>query len=281
MDISKAKTIAQVNPREIFATPDAALTHLEAISTIMGDDQLPMYMYGYTVDEEGNLSENADEVWPEGYQAAVYILSNRQEVPSDIEGETKMGNVPQAIFLRPVPTIELLLADPQGKLMVESVIDKEVQHRAMRPLRTADNHGAVIGEVPISIAAFCASGREASGSIVASYNELWSEILTYVKGQLSRVAKAKLTKSEFKKCLENAAYANCYYEALESAGDFKLMLQLLIRQAGNVGIDSQVFENWLGSRDEQVFTAVEDDDDDVSAEDMLAAFTTPTEQPSE
>lgn len=269
--IDKAKTIADVPQRSVFPSVESAMTYIEKLVGIMdkeGETQLPLHMFGYSLDDEGSVLPKEGEDWPEGFNAAVILLSSQKEV-DDGEGGTKKKQIPHTILLRPFPTVEQLLADSAGEKMIRSVLEKELNHRAVRPLRTADNLAAVLGEVPASIAAFCSSGRESGGAILGAFNELYAQVHDYVKGKIDRVSKARLIKAEMKKCLENTSYANHYYTALEEANDFKTLLSCFIALGKKKGIDITIFESWAATRDEQSFDDVDSDDEDMSTEDLL------------
>lgn len=266
--IEKAKSISDVSQRSIFPTVDSAMEYIGKLVELMGEDQLPLHMYGYGMDDEGEVTAKEGEEWPEGFNAAVILLQSQQEV-DDGEGGLKKRQIPHTILLRPFPTVEQLLADTAGEKMIRSVLEKELNHRAVRPLRTADNLAAVLGEVPASIAAFCSSGRESGGAILGAYNELYAQVHDYVKGKIDRVSRARLIKAEMKKCLENTSYANHYYTALEEANDFKTLLSCFIALGLKKGVDVTIFESWAATRDEQSFDGASDDEEGLTTEDLL------------
>lgn len=266
--IEKAKSINDVSQRSIFPGVEQAMEYIGKLVDIMGDEQLPLHMFGFQMDSEGEVTAKEGEEWPEGFNAAVILLQRQEEV-DDGEGGLKKKQIPHTILLRPFPTVEQLLADGAGEKMIRSVLEKELNHRAVRPLRTADNLAAVLGEVPASIAAFCSSGRESGGAILGAYNDLYAQVHDYVKGKIDRVSRARLIKAEMKKCLENTSYANHYYTALEEANDFKTLLSCFIALGKKKGVDVTIFESWAATRDEQSFDGAESDDEGLTTEDLL------------
>ncbi len=269
--IDKAKTISDIPQRSVFPTVESAMEYIGKIVAIMdkeGETHLPLHMFGFELDSDGNVGAKDGEAWPEGFNAAVILLQSQEEYINE-DKEKKKRQVPHTILLRPFPTVEQLLADSAGEKMIRSVLEKELNHRAVRPLRTADNLAAVLGEVPASIAAFCSSGRESGGSILGAFNELYAQVHDYVKGKIDRVSRARLIKAEMKKCLENTSYANHYYTALEEAGDFKTLLSCFIALGGKKGIDVTIFESWAATRDEQSFDSVDAEDETLTTEDLL------------
>lgn len=187
----------------------------------------------------------------------------------------------KAIVVAPVPSLNLLLADSAGRDWIKRIIEKELNHVAVRSLREAEDISTVVDQIPTTMAAYISSARESSG-IMDTFNELYKSLNSTLSAKIPVWAKARLVKGELKKCLESKGYSDEYYPALENRGEgkdslFVVALNLGIAGAKAKGMDATIFERWAATRNAKAFTpgqadTEEDDFDigDLSAEMMKA-----------
>jgi hypothetical protein len=153
-------------------------------------------------------------------------------------------------------------------------VDKELNHVAVRLLRTADDMETVKDQMPLTIADYITSSRESTGGIMETFNTLFKGIIAAVAAKSPIWAKARLTKNELKKAFESKAYALEYYSKLEDRGDkpslFVMALGLGKNEAEKRGLDPAIFDKWLATRDEKPLNTKSDDDDadDFDLEDL-------------
>lgn len=272
VNIEKLKKLEDAPQRVIFPSLDDSLEYVGKLSELIAGSDVQLSIYSLTIDENGDAAPNPDQAWPQGadgkpHEAMVAKL-NRQEGP---QGDRR--NVTKAIIVHPVPTLDQLLADDSGREMVESVIEKELNHRTFRPIRTADNIKAMLAEMPVSIEQFTTSSRESTGGLLATFNELYKGILDFMRTKLDRVRRARLTKEELRKCLENAAYATHYYAPLEEAGDFETFLAAMNSIAERESMDTTLIAQWAAERKNQSFDADDEDGDTLDVADLMAGLT--------
>lgn len=206
------------------------------------------------------------------------------------------GSIPggvKAIVVTPVPTLTGLLANDSGKDWVAKIIQKELNHVAVRALREAEDVSTVVDQMPTTQEAYISSARE-GGGIVETFNELFKPIKATLAAKVPVWAKANLPKNELKRAMESKAYADEYYPSLEAArpnapdGLFVVALGLGITVSKLKGLDPTIFQRWLDTRNAKAFTPAETEDEDFDmagltdsllAEDKPAAAAT-TEAPA-
>ncbi len=282
----KPKTVAEDFPtRSIFANPEDAAAFLNAQGESLSDlgDQT---FASAGVDGEGNFDP---QIYNPDMRVMVSILRNRGE--KDSSGNRGASTV-KAIVIAPIPTLDSLLSDAPGREWVQKIIDKELNHVAVRPLRDSDNVAAATAEIPTSRDSYISSSRESSGALDA-FNTLYKSLNASLSSKSAPWARARLTKGELKKALESTAYAREYYPTLEDRGDkpslFVLALGLLQAAAKRDGLDPSIFQRWTETRDAAKLPEAgddESDDDDIDvdalAAEIKAAPTTPaTPAPAE
>lgn len=283
-NLDKIKTFDDVRQREIFTDPDAGMNYVAHVSNLLSADDAPdvdIFIYGYEADEDGTLLPIEGKEWPTDsngtpFSAMAAVLSKTEEVDIEEDGKLRTVNkqVPKALFLQPIPSVDQLLADSTGRAMVEAVIAKELNHRAFRPVRATENMEAALGEMPASIAAYCTSGRESSASsALAVYNDLFGDITKQLKEKVNAFKVARITKAELRKAMENAAYAAHYYPTLEEAGFFKLVCGLFSQFGAKADYDVSLIDTWAATRDEQQFKADESTGGLDDLEGLLDGFT--------
>lgn len=263
---SKQKnTIDGMTGYRTFDSPADAQAYLEKCAADFADFQdQPFAMVGLNDDGEFDPAIYTDDT-----RVRVAVLRN---VPRTINGKREPTTI-KAIVVTPVPTLAALMADDVGSAWVQKVIDKELNHVAVRPLRDAENLETAIAMVPTTRDQFITSSRDAGG-IMDSFNELYKTINDKMGGGAPIWAKARLIKAELKKAMESAAYALEYYPALEDRGEKESLFVLAIKfgQAlcKHKGLDSAIFDKWLATRDQQTLKATEDDDsEDLSLDDLI------------
>lgn len=250
------KTVADdMDSRRIFATTDEAAAYLNLCATSFSDfASIPLAAPG--IDSEGDFHP---EVYIDGMVPMVATLRKAK------------GGI-KAIVVTPVPTLDFLLSDEAGKAWVERIIQKELNHVAVRPLREAEDISTVVDQMPTTRAAYISSARESSG-ILETFNELYKAINATMSAKIAVWNKARLTKGELKRCMESKGYAEEFYPALENRGEgkdslFVLALNLGTNAAKAKGFDPTIFDRWGATRDQKAFTAAEAEADDFDVSDL-------------
>lgn len=226
------------------------------------------------------------------YDAAIYDDSMRvrvavlKNVPRTVNGKKEPTTI-KAIVVTPVPTLESLLADEAGRAWVQKVIDKELNHVAVRPLRDAENLETAIAQMPTTRAGFIESSRDVGG-IMDTFNDLYKTINDKMGDRAPIWQKARLIKAELKKAMESTAYALEYYPSLEDRGEGKDSLFVVALKFGQAlakhkGSDPAIFDKWLATRDQQTLAKAESDDDgdDLSLDDLVADLTSDDDNAAE
>ena len=145
----KAKTVID-DMAARFTAPDLeqGIAYLQRVSGEYADfASYPLVAVG--MDSEGN------------FDPAVYTDSTRMMVAklrkSEGKGDDRTTTI-KAIVVGAVPTLDALLASDSGKEWVQRIIDKELNHVLVRPLRDAENVLASVSEMPSTLEAFISSG---------------------------------------------------------------------------------------------------------------------------
>lgn len=260
---AKPKTVADdMAARRVFDNVESALPYLHKCAEDFKDfAEIPLA--GVGLDEEGNFDP---EIYTESMRVMVATLRKAKEGV-------------KAIVIAPLPTLDSLLADDAGKAWVQRILDKELNHVAVRPLRDAEDVSTMVDQMPTTRDAYISSARDGGAGIMEAFNELFKQLNSTLAAKVPVWAKARLTKSELKKSLENAAYAAEYYPALEDRGEgkdslFVVCLNLAITAAGRKGLDPTIFQRWMDTRNAKTLATTQEEEDDFDAdslaEDMLA-----------
>lgn len=276
----KAKTVSDdMDSRRFFATPADAVNYLTKCGEEFSDfAKLPLAAVG--VDDEGNFDP---KVYDDSMRVMVATLR-----------KAKAGV--KAIVVAPTPTLESVLANPAAKEWLERIFEKELNHVAVRPIREASDVSTVVDQMPSTLVAYITSGR-ADGGMQETFNELYKQINDTIGKKVPVWAKARLTKVDFKRALENTGFAKEYYPSLENRGEgkkslFVTALELGISVAKAKGLDPTIFERWTETRDAKEFKPGDDEGDednfdvDSLTESLMTeakpveATTAPTEQPA-
>jgi hypothetical protein len=246
---AKAKTVADdMDSRRIFNNAEEASNYLNACAESFSDfGTIPLASAG--IDDEGNFDP---EIYTDSMQVMVATLRKQKEGV-------------KAIVVAPVPSLESLLSDDSGTDWVKKIIQKELNHVAVRALRDVSDVSTVLDQIPTTRGAYISAARD-SGGILETFNELYKQINATMGAKLAVWNKARLVKSDLKKAMESKGYAEEFYPSLENRGDkpslFELALQVGIGAAKKKGLDPTIFERWLETRNEKTFTASEEEEDD-------------------
>lgn len=265
-------TLENMAARKVFDSTDATMAYLancaETFSDFNDSDQTIIIPFR---DAEGGL--DAEKYDADGYEVMVATLKERVTTPGNAAVTTL-----KAIVITPIPSLELLMDSAEGQAFVAEIVRKELNHRAVRQLRVAENPVTVADQIPYTVTAFVSSSREDSG-IIEAYNDLYKHINDTLAKAAPAWKRRKLTKAELRAALESKAFALDSYPELEEAGPngslFVMALKLGAMTADKKGLDSTIFTRWLESRDAAAFEpgAVEEEkplDFDSLAEAMLA-----------
>jgi hypothetical protein len=254
--MSEAKTVASdMAGRRVFDSADKAAEYLNAVGESMADfGNYPLAAPG--IDSEGNFDS---AIYGDGIEVIVATLKNKSTV--------------KAIVVAPVPTLDALLANDGGRAWVQKIIHKELNHVAVRALREAEDVSTVIDQMPTTLDGYIASGREGGAGILESFNELYKPVNAVLSAKVPVWAKARLIKSELKKCMESRGYALEFYPALEDRGEgkdslFLTALDIAIKAAERKGLDATIFERWKATRNAKTYTTGDDADEDFDVDSL-------------
>lgn len=245
--------------RRIFTSTADAATYLNLCHETYSDfATIPLAAVG--LDSEGDFDP---AVYVPGMNVMVAILR-----------KAKQGV--KAIVIAPVPSLTMLTADSTGTDWVTKIIEKELNHVAVRALREAEDISTVVDQMPSTRDAYISSAREGGMGILEAFNELYKPINATMSGKVSVWAKARLIKSDLKKCMESKGYAEEFYPALENRGEgkdslFVVALNLGVAAAKAKGFDPTIFARWIATRANKAFTPGADDDTDSFDMDSMTA----------
>lgn len=276
ISLDKIKKFSDVSQRVLFDDLESSMPYLQKLQELKDADEalagVKIAIHGYAVNDSGDLQPIEGKEWPIGsdgnpFACMVAVLNKKDKATNK--------QLPRAIIAWPAPRVSQLLETELGANMVSAVIEKELNHRIVRPLRDSDNLAAALNEVPASIDEFCTSGREASsGSLLAVYNELFLPITNAIKEQVPAYKQAKINKKDLRSCIENAAYASHYYPVLEEHGLFTIIGQMFVKAGGESNYDVSQINTWLATRDTQSFEVNEDAGlEGLSVNGLLAGLT--------
>lgn len=263
--VAKAETVAEsMDQRRTFASVDEAATYLNTCAERFTDFDTVAPLVARGMDEEGNFDP---AIYTEGMRVLVAVLKNRVK---DDKGNALPSTV-KAIVVCPIPSRELILANEAATAWLDSVLDKELNHIAVRALRNADDVTTVADQIPQTLESYISSSRE-TGGIMETFDNLFKSIIAALAAKSPAWAKARLIKTELKKAMESAAYASEYYPALEDRGDkpslFVMALQFGQRIAKEKGLDPAIFDKWLATRDAKTLKQTAEDSEDFDLDDL-------------
>ena len=300
----KVPSLADFPTREIFPNIGDALTRWAVITGFDDAAGVRPFITGLTADAEGNATIDP-AAYPDSHEVMIAKLTELGDVTTDAKGEKVRGATRTvALVLHPIPKVETFLglapvqvlnddgtpavdddgapimapaALPAGESLAElrEIIRKEMQHRAVRPLRIlkgnyADESAVAEAQdkMPQTLAEYISGTRTGSG-LLDAFNKHAVEALDRFKkldGKNKAVGeaftRANLKKATLRQALSNAAYASSEHGRLESAGLFVRFIHALIAKAKQDGLSIATYEAWLETRDAQTY--------DPSAIDMAA-----------
>jgi hypothetical protein len=278
----KAKTVADdMTARRIFPTLAEAIPYLQASARDFSDFATTK-LVAPGMDSEGNF----DAAIYDGKAVMVSLLR-------------KQGKGVKAIVVAPIPTLEQLLADKAGTDWIERIVQKELNHVAVRHLRDAEDVTQFVDQIPTTLEGYITSGRDGGGGVMEAFDDLYKSVNATLAAKIPAWSKARFTKGELRKSLESTAYAAEYYPALEDyKGEslFVMALQLATNAAKRKGLDPTIFERWTANRDAKAFEAGTTDEDEFDLDSLTdslieadtpaapaadATDSTEAEQPSE
>lgn len=271
-EAAKAPTLKDLPQRRMFDTAADALTALQTIlDTVTGAADLPLIVAGR--DAEGGIDSSIYE----GQRVMLALLNEKLPKPANGEGEGGMR--PKAIVMTPLPTLEAILADKQGREWLAGVVDTQLNNTAFRKLRkpeTVLSNAAHL--LPVTLADYVTSeGAGANAGIMASFDALHSDVTKLLVSKSPRWAQGKPgKKAVLLQALESAAFASRIFPALEQSkaapgGLFVLWLRLAINLAKETGKDPAIFQHWLDTRDQT--TSGTDEEEELDFDSLLAPAT--------
>lgn len=262
----KAKNVLEdMDSRRILPNPEDATAYIaKCLADLPDFNDFPLAAPGVSIVDGALVFD--PEVYTDETRVMVSVLTQRGDGPNT--------STVKAIVVAPIPTLDAILANPEGNSWAQRILEKELNHVAVRQLRKAEDVGDVVDTMPKTLGDYITSNRESSG-ILAAYEELWRPVKTNM-GKLSRSWRlANLSKKELRRALESSAYAKEYYPTLEEAKQgslFVFALNGLSAQAKKDGLDPTIFERWLTNRNERVIDVQAEDEEEFSLEDFAAAF---------
>jgi len=252
---AKPKTIQDDMPaRRVFPNPEEAAAYLNNWTSAPDFESIPIASPG--VNQE--TGEFDPTIYSDSMNVMVSTLKNKGKV--------------KAIVVAPVPKVDVLLGSDAGKQWVEKILNKELNHVAVRHLRDAEDVESFIGEMPTTIDGYISSDRGSAG-IMESFNELYKAVDQALAAKVTAWAKARFTKGELKKALESKGYALEFYPTIEDYKGqslFEKALDTAIVAAKRKGMDPTIFERWKATRNAKTYDASEDEEDDLDLDDLLA-----------
>lgn len=261
-----------MDSRRILPNAEEATAYLAKCMADFADfNSYPVAAPGLSVNAETNALVFDPEVYSDGTAIMVSVLTQRAE-------EEGARSSVKAIVIAPVPTFSAILANPEGAAWMQRIVEKELNHVAVRQLRKAEDIAEAVDSMPKTLTDYISSDR-GTGGILQAYEELWRPIKNNM-GKLSRSWKLmNLSKKELRRALESSAYASEYYPTLEESKQgslFVFALNGLIDHAKKNGFDPTIFERWLSGRNEKVIDAkAEDDEEEFSLDDLTSAMAAP------
>lgn len=274
-----------MDSRRIFDNTSDAESYIEWCQANFSDfGGYPVAAVGLT--EEGSFDP---EVYNDSMRVCVAVLTKR--------GDGKDSTMVHCIVIYPTPKLfsllgladDTVIGNSQGLEWLTGILEKELNHVAVRQLRKAEDAQAIadaVESMPTTIADYITSGRETGSGIVETYNTLWQLIKKAIGQRAKPFALANLSKKEMRKAMESASYASATYPVLENRTDKKGEPASLFVKAAQLGqllakegsLDSAIFDRMIANRDETVIDVAEDEDDfDIEAMAASLAAPAPTE----
>lgn len=261
-------TVAKnMKARAVFDSADDAAAYIAKCQSDFPDfNGYPVATVGFTADNDFDPAVYTDEM-----RIAVAKLMERGEGPN--------SSTVKAIVIYPTPKLEAILSTTAGTDWLTAILEKELNHVAVRNLRKAESDSDVaeaIEGMPTTVADYITSSRESSGGILETYNELWQTIKKALAQKFKAWGRAPLSKKEMRKAIESASYAATVYPILELRKNkktdekeslFELAANFGAMLAKEEGLDPAFFEKALANRETNVLDVSDEDEDfDLEAE---------------
>lgn len=257
----KVRTVIDdMDNRRLFDSPEDAATYIAKCQTEFTDfNSYPVAAVGLT--DEGDFDP---EIYNDSMRIAISVLTQR--------GEGAGSSTVKAIVIYPSPKLETVLESATGRDWLTAIMEKELNHVAVRQLRKAENADEIadaIQTMPTTLDGYTTSGRESTGGILQTYNDLWQLIKKAIGAKSTPFRLANLSKKELRKGMESSAYALAIYPKLEDRENKKGERESLFEVAANYGLvlakakglDPTIFERMISQRDEKVIEATDDEDE--------------------
>ena len=271
---TESKTIADLVPeRRTFADLESAGVALAAIASEAADfGTVPFLAPGAAFNEEGEFIPTAPE-WTSGTHE-IMLTTLTTKAQKDKDGNVTKPAQTLGLVFCPIPTVEAVQSDPKGLETLLDVWRKEMNHRAVRKLRGAENMTAAVAEMPLSLESFVTSQSGGGTSGLAPWDKYLKDysaaIAERVPAWNARFNRGQ-GKAAIRAAVENAARAAAIYPELEEAGLFARLLQAIIKRAVADGMDTSLLQTWLDTRDQQTYDAATEVTLDSDALDDLFA----------
>lgn len=270
---SKVKTVlADLPSRTVFDSVDEATAFIAKQSEDLSDfGSYPVVFVGST--DEGDFDP---AVYTDSMQIAIVKLTEKGNKESGKDTTVK------AIVIYPSPNPAAVVADPAMGDWLATIIAKEANLVAMRPLRKAVTASDLVeaqNAMPLSFEDYRTSGRETSSGIIETYNQLWQLIKKAMGEKFKSFALANLSKKELRKAMESASYAATVYPKLETRENkkgepdsyFEKAIKLGLALAAAESMDATIFERMLETRNEKTIDIADDEDAEDFDFDAIAA----------
>lgn len=257
----KVRTVIDdMDNRRLFDSPEDAATYIAKCQKEFTDfNSYPVAAVGLT--DEGDFDP---EIYNDSMRIAISVLTQR--------GEGAGSSTVKAIVIYPSPKLETVLESATGRDWLTAIMEKELNHVAVRQLRKAENADEIadaIQTMPTTLDGYTTSGRESTGGILQTYNDLWQLIKKAIGAKSTPFRLANLSKKELRKGMESSAYALAIYPKLEDRENKKGERESLFEVAANYGLvlakakglDPTIFERMISQRDEKVIEATDDEDE--------------------
>lgn len=269
------KTIAELLPsRRTFPTLEAAGAALAAIAAEAADfESVPLLAPGAGFNEEGDFIPIAPEWTSPTHEIMLTTLGTK--AVRDKDKNVIKPAVTLGLVFCPIPTTAAALADPKGADELNEIWRKEMNHRAVRKLRGAENMTAAVAEMPLTLDSYVTSQSGGGTSGLAPFEKYfkdYSETLASKVPAYNKRFPKGAGKAAIRAAMENAALAAALYEELEKAGLFAKLLGAIINRAKAEGMDTTLLQAWLDTREQQTYevAAIELDDEEDLFADLMA-----------
>lgn len=193
----------------------------------------------------------ANEPMPEGYDVAVVPLTKRTE---------DKGNVPVALWIAAIPSLEAIAAHEQGGRWIQDTIASALMAKFANTVRPSEKKQAAGPlSVPLSIDDFIIAATRDQG--LSTYREHAKD---WVKA-LKDAGLAAMNASLLRQVLSSASFAQQQFPKIPQA-KWSALIDKMIARAQKESLDPGIISVWKTTRDETVLGA---DDFDLDALDAL------------